>query len=155
MVAQYLDGDATDINLNRVRFVKTMLTENGLNYGAYPKGLFPFHKYKDHNASAFEEHLFEASKYAAVDGKAQLHFTISEEHYHNFKEEYNRIQHIVEQKTNTQFSIKVSYQEPETDTLAVTCRASSQSKPTLAARRCNLSARSSAGSERATPSSSP
>ncbi|WGK66123.1 DUF4301 family protein [Croceiramulus getboli] len=119
MIARYVDGDSTDINLNRVRFVKTMLTEDGLNYGAYPKGLFPFHKYKDHNASAFEEHLFEASKYAAKAGEARLHFTISKQHYNNFKEEYKRIQDIVERKTNTRFKIDVSYQEPKTDTLAV------------------------------------
>jgi len=78
-------------------FVKTMLKNNGgLNYGAYPKGLLPFHKYRLSINTAFEEHLYEAAKYGAKDGKARLHFT------------------------ETTFDISYSFQEPSTDTIAVT-----------------------------------
>lgn len=114
-----LIDDQTDVNTNRLLFVQTMLGENGFNYGNHPKGLFPFHKYKDHNASAFEEHLFEAALYAKTKNTARLHFTISEAHYHSFKSEFERIQHIVETKTDTRFDISYSFQSNSTDTLAV------------------------------------
>jgi len=58
-------------------FVKEVLTPSGFNYAAMPKGLVPFHKYEDYSATAFEEHLFEASVYASSNGKAKLHFTIA------------------------------------------------------------------------------
>jgi hypothetical protein len=100
-------------------FVKTMLDEEKLNYGFYPKGLLPFHKYKDHIATAFEEHLFEAALYASSNGNADLHFTISEKHNHIFDNEFKRIQKIVERKTNTKFNISFSYQKDSTDTISV------------------------------------
>lgn len=101
-------------------FVTTVLDENQMNYGDYPKGLLPFHEYKDHLATAFEEHLFEAALYASSHDKAQLHFTISERHEPKFKEEFNQIQDIVERKTNTSFEISFSYQKESSDTIAVT-----------------------------------
>lgn len=101
-------------------FVKTFLTPSGLNYGSYPKGLFPFHQYKDHNATAFEEHLFEAALYVSGNKKARLHFTISPEHLSKFEDEFKRIENIVETKTETTFDISFSHQKPETDTVAVT-----------------------------------
>ena len=103
-----------------IAFVKAMLNEDQLNFGFYPKGLLPFHKYKDHVSTAFEEHLFEAALYASSNGKAKLHFTISEKHKHKFDDEFKRIQEIVESKTNTTFNISFSYQKESTDTIAVT-----------------------------------
>ena len=108
------------IELRRYWFVKTMLDSDKFNYGASPKGLLPFHQYKDHVATAFEEHLFEAALYAASNGKAKLHFTISEHHNHKFDDEFKRIENIVESKTNTAFDIDFSYQKSTTDTIAVT-----------------------------------
>jgi hypothetical protein len=100
-------------------FIKTMLDQDKLNYGFYPKGLLPFHKYKDHIATAFEEHLFEAAIYASSNNKANLHFTISEKYNHIFDSEFERIENIVERKTNTKFNISFSYQKESTDTIAV------------------------------------
>ena len=110
-----------DLNTNEQRylFVKTMLDENRLNYGFCPKGLLPFHKYKDHVSTAFEEHLFEAALSSSSNGKANLHFTISEIYNHSFDKEFNRIEHIVEEKTKTAFEISFSYQKQSTDTIAV------------------------------------
>ncbi|WP_353777484.1 DUF4301 family protein [Winogradskyella sp. 3972H.M.0a.05] len=101
-------------------FITTMLDIDKLNFSFYPKGLLPFHKYKDHVATAFEEHLFEAALYGSSNQEANLHFTISEQHNHIFDEEFKRIEEIVEEKTNTKFNISFSYQKQSTDTIAVT-----------------------------------
>ncbi len=102
-------------------FVKTMLRNGaGLNYGAFPKGLLPFHKYTDGVNTAFEEHLHEAARYSTKNGNAKLHFTVSKEHLKGFKEEFERIEKIVEEKTNTSFDISYSFQKESTDTIAVT-----------------------------------
>ncbi|PSG90073.1 DUF4301 family protein [Aurantibacter aestuarii] len=107
------------INDKVVFLIQLILAEQELNYSNYPKGLLPFHKYKDHIATAFEEHLFEAAKYAASNGVANLHFTISEKHKYQFDKEFEHIKTIVEQKTHTKFNISFSYQEESTDTIAV------------------------------------
>ena len=104
----------------KLLFVKTMLDEDKMNYGFYPKGLLPFHAYKDHLATAFEEHLFEAALYASTNQTSNLHFTISERYKNVFDDEFKRIQDIVERKTNTQFHISFSFQNESTDTIAVT-----------------------------------
>jgi len=103
-------------------FVKTMLkNDSGLNYGAYPKGLLPFHKYKKSGVrTAFGEHLHEAVNYVARNKNASLHFTVSKEHLTDFKEEFERIRKIVEEKTDTIFDISYSTQKEFTDTVAVT-----------------------------------
>ena len=79
----------------------------------------PFHKYKNHISTAFEEHLFEAAKFASVNGKALLHFTISRTHLKQFESKLVAIQKSVESKTNTRFEITFSNQESTTDVLAV------------------------------------
>jgi len=117
LVKAYNDG--VNININRVRFVKMMLEKEGLHYGNYPKGLFPFHRYPNHIASAFEEHLYEASLYIKSRDKARLHFTISENHHKNFKEAFEHIQHHIEETTGTSFDCSYSFQSPTTDTIAV------------------------------------
>ena len=104
----------------RLLFVKTMLDENLLNYSSFPKGLLPFHRYKEHSSTAFEEHLFEAAEYASSNRDANLHFTISEKHKDKFDEEFKYIEEDVEEKTQTKFNITFSYQKHATDTIAVT-----------------------------------
>lgn len=116
----YPDFKSFSIDEQRFYFVKTMLDSGKLNYGFFPKGLLPFHKYKGHIATAFEEHLFEAALYASSNNKAHLHFTISERYKNIFDDEFKRIQDIVERKTNTTFHISFSYQKESTDTIAVT-----------------------------------
>lgn len=103
----------------KILFVKQMLEIDGLNYGNMPKGLVPFHRYKDHNTTAFEEHLFEASIYASTNKQARLHFTIAEDFKDHFNAEFDRIEKIVESKTGTEFEIEFSHQKSSTDTIAV------------------------------------
>ncbi|HPF11515.1 MAG TPA: DUF4301 family protein [Flavobacteriaceae bacterium] len=100
--------------------VQTLLAEDGLNFGKMPKGLIPFHKYKKHTATAFEEHLYEAAYYAAVEDEVYLHFTFSEKHLEYFKTEFENIKHRVSRKTRKNFHISYSFQKKQTDTLAVT-----------------------------------
>lgn len=104
-------------------FVEMMLKEKGLNYGAFPKGLLPFHHYSKSIATAFEEHLFEAAGYNTNSkGESLLHFTISKDHLDAFKGEFERIEKKVEEQTNTRFDITYSFQKSETDTIAVTTK---------------------------------
>lgn len=114
------DFDKLKLNEQLFLFVEMMLQENNLNYGNFPKGLLPFHQYRDHVATAFEEHLYEAASYASANGKADLHFTISGKHKNVFNEEFKRIEEIVERKTKTNFNITFSYQKESTDTIALT-----------------------------------
>ena len=101
-------------------FVREMLTPDGLNYGFYPKGLLPFHRYEATAATPFEEHLKEGASYARSSNSARLHFTISPQHHQLFREEYQRVSGNVESSTGCRFDVHFSYQKASTDTLAVT-----------------------------------
>ncbi|MFK7747739.1 MAG: DUF4301 family protein [Kordia sp.] len=100
-------------------FAHTLLSKTGLNYGNYPKGLLPFHKYANHRSTPFQEHLFEAASYACRNGIAKLHFTISKQHYDKFKATESKILPTIKDKTGCEFEISYSYQLEETDTIAV------------------------------------
>ena len=101
-------------------FVKLLLSEDGFDFGSYPKGLLPFHRYKSRASTSFEEHLYEAALYSSSKGKARLHFTVSENHLKKFKEEFKKIRESVEEKTGVSFEISFSFQKTATDTIAVT-----------------------------------
>ncbi|MDG1501328.1 MAG: DUF4301 family protein, partial [Ulvibacter sp.] len=100
-------------------FVALMLGKNHLNYGAFPKGLIPFHKYAKYTRTAFEEQLFEATQYAALEGVAHLHFTFSPKHLHLFKETFEKVKNRIVKKTKVDVRISYSFQDPSTDTIAV------------------------------------
>ncbi len=101
-------------------FVRAMLDEKQLNYGHYPKGLLPFHKYNKTIVTAFREHLLEATLYASSNQKAHLHFTISEAHKSMFKAKLAQIRPVLEAETGTEFLVDFSYQNKATDTIAIT-----------------------------------
>ena len=54
-----------------------MLKPEGLNYGQLPKGMLLFHKYAEGARTPMEEHLVEGALYAASNGEAHVHFTVS------------------------------------------------------------------------------
>ena len=62
-----------------------MLKAEGLNYGQLPKGLLLFHNYAEGARTPMEEHLVEGALYAASNGEAHVHFTVSHEHMELFK----------------------------------------------------------------------
>lgn len=100
--------------------VQTLLKPKGLNFSFLPKGLVPFHKYAKIIRTAFEEQLFEATQYAAVQGRAHVHFTFSPQHVGLFKKEFESIEKRLVNKTNTKIKISYSFQDHSTDTIAVT-----------------------------------
>lgn len=100
-------------------FVSELLGEDALNYGFYPKGLLPFHAYKDVAATPFEEHLKESALYAGSDGKAKLHFTVSEQHEEMFKDQFTDSAPRVSKDTGLKYEVDYSFQKSSTDTLAV------------------------------------
>jgi hypothetical protein len=101
-------------------FIEELLSEEGLNYGFYPKGLLPFHKYGAHLATPLEEHLREGAAYARSADQTSLHFTISAQHRSMFEAEYKRVANRISEQTGCAFEVTYSYQKEATDTLAVT-----------------------------------
>ncbi|WP_405384522.1 DUF4301 family protein [Maribacter sp. LLG6340-A2] len=101
------------------KFISALLGENAFNYGFYPKGLLPFHKYGNSTATPFEEHLKEGALYAGSNGKAKLHFTISEQHKEMFGEEFKESGPKVSADTGVTYHVDYSFQKSSTDTLAV------------------------------------
>jgi len=97
------------------------LTEEGLGYGAKPKGVLKFHKYTDGEIrTAFAEHLVEAQNYMRnEDGTANLVVTISPEHQHLFEEAYAEVKEAYEAKYGVKYNITFTFQDKATDTVAV------------------------------------
>ena len=106
-------------NFNSMDMVKNLLTESGLNYGNQPKGLIIFHKYSDGCKTAVEEHLIEGALYAKSDDTVYIHFTISPEHEHGFKDLLNNVLPIYQNKYGVKYNISMSEQKNSTDTIAV------------------------------------
>lgn len=119
LIEKMPDYEEMSDDYQKYHFVRELLLEDGFNFGSYPKGALPFHRYKTHPSTAFEEHLYEAALYANSKGLAKLHFTIAEEHRAKFEDEYEKVRAHVESKTNCKFDISFSYQKKSTDTIAV------------------------------------
>jgi nicotinamide riboside kinase len=100
-------------------FIKTMLSSKYFDFANKPKGVLPFHKYATHTATAIEEHLIECAIYAVSNNKSNLHFTVSEEHQHNFEEIVDQIKPKIEKQFNLEINVKYSYQDKATDVVAV------------------------------------
>ncbi|MEP2936243.1 MAG: DUF4301 family protein [Gilvibacter sp.] len=99
--------------------VRTLLSDQGLNYGSMPKGLIPFHKYTKYATTAFEEQLYEGTTYAASNDAIFAHFTFSPEHVEAFKKEFEAVKSRVEKKTRKEVHVSYSFQESNTNTIAV------------------------------------
>ena len=95
-----------------------MLKAEGLNYGQLPKGLLLFHKYTDGPRTPMEEHLVEGALYAASNGEAHVHFTVSHEHMELFKAKVAEKADTFAQKYGIKYDISFSEQKPSTDTVA-------------------------------------
>ena len=98
--------------------VANMLRSEGLNYGQLPKGLLLFHNYENGPRTPMEEHLVEAALYAASDGKANVHFTVSHDHLELFRQRVAEKVDYFEKLYGVKFNISFSEQKPSTDTVA-------------------------------------
>ncbi len=98
--------------------VANMLKAEGLNYGQLPKGLLLFHNYEDSPRTPMEEHLVEGALYAASNGEANVHFTVSHEHMELFKQKVAEKADIYAKKFGIKYNITFSEQKPSTDTVA-------------------------------------
>lgn len=98
--------------------VKGMLAKDGLNYGQLPKGMLLFHKYEEGARTPMEEHLVEGALYAASNGEANVHFTVSSEHLAFFKQKVADKADYYANKYGIKYDISFSEQKPSTDTVA-------------------------------------
>lgn len=98
--------------------VAAMLDADGLNYGQLPKGLLQFHSYADSVRTPLEEHLVEAALYAASQGEAEVHFTVSTEHKALFEQLVADKLPEYEKEYGIKFNVSFSEQKPMTDTVA-------------------------------------
>ena len=97
---------------------RNMLNADGLNYGQLPKGMLLFHKYSEAPRTPMEEHLVEGALYAASDGKAAVHFTVSHDHLPMFKQRVAEKLDFYASKYGISYDITFSEQKPSTDTVA-------------------------------------
>lgn len=95
-----------------------MLNADGMNYGQLPKGLLLFHKYEDGVRTPMEEHLVEGALYAASNGQANIHFTVSHEHIGLFKKKVEDKSDMFAEKYGIKYNISFSEQKSSTDTVA-------------------------------------
>ena len=98
--------------------VANMLKAEGLNYGQLPKGLLLFHNYPEGPRTPMEEHLVEGAMYAASNGDAYVHFTVSHEHMDLFKQKVAQKAELFSKKYGIRYDITFSEQKPSTDTVA-------------------------------------
>jgi hypothetical protein len=110
-------------NFSPLQTINYVLTENGLGYGNKPKGVLLFHKYSALNEvrTPFEEHLVEAALYAKNhnDPQAHIHFTVSPEHLKEFNSLFSYVKEKYENRFNCRFDVAFSFQDPQTDIVAV------------------------------------
>ena len=103
-----------------VRTARLLLTPEGLGYGSKPKGVLLFHRYPAECRTAFAEHMVEGQEYMRdADGGVNLIFTISPEHKALFEEALAKVKSAFEKRYGVHYKVHFTYQDPETDTIAV------------------------------------
>lgn len=103
-----------------VEILDKLLGTDGLDYGSLPKGLLQFHKHGDYSRTPVEEHIVEGAQYAKnLDGKVNIHFTVSPEHQSKFEDHISQVKNIYEKQFGITLHVTYSQQKPSTDTIAV------------------------------------
>lgn len=101
-------------------FIKTMIAPGPFDFSNKPKGILPFHQYGSFTATPVYEHLKESVAYAASNGEAHVHFTISEDHLDGFLDAIKDVKQQIEDEAGIKINVGFSYQHKYTDTLSVT-----------------------------------
>ncbi len=99
--------------------IAAIILPEGLNYGNLPKAVLSFHLYPDGTVrTPREEQLMEGAQTAAVDGKVNLHFTVSAAHQGLFADKLAVAVPKFENATGLKYNVSTSEQKPSTDTIA-------------------------------------
>lgn len=115
----YPNFNSLDRDSKNYYFIKLLLSPGYFDFANKPKAILPFHKYETHIASPIEEHLYECAFYSSANSKSNLHFTITEKHQVQFESIIDKVKNKIEEKSNSTIAISYSYQNKETDTIAV------------------------------------
>ncbi|HXT19853.1 MAG TPA: DUF4301 family protein [Thermoanaerobaculia bacterium] len=107
------------------RLLRLLLGDDGLGLASRPKGLIPFHHYRDPGGgsrTAAEEHLWEGAGSLADDeeGVARYHFTVAPEERDRFAAELAAAADRLRRARGVVAEVSFSVQDPATDTLAIT-----------------------------------
>ncbi len=116
---KYADFLSWTADKKHYHFIKILLDPNEFDVLNKPKGVLPFHQYATHVATPVEEHLTESLFYATSNGKANVHFTVSEEHQAAFDELVHQLKPKLEHQFNTEIKVSFSYQSHATDSIAL------------------------------------
>ena len=116
-----LFGAKADTAAYRKSVLSKVLTDEGLGYGAKPKGVIKFHRYADGEVrTAIAEHLVEAATYMRnADGTCNLVVTISPEHKSLFETALAEVKPAFEARYGVKYNVTFTYQDKATDTIAV------------------------------------
>ena len=105
---------------NPSQVARRLLTDEGLAYGSKPKGVLKFHRYPEEVRTALAEHFVEGQAYMRnADGSVNITVTISPEHRALFEEAVAEVKDRYEQRYGVRYNISFTYQDKETDTIAV------------------------------------
>ena len=115
-----LFGEPADSPAFRKATLCKLLRDEGLGYGAKPKGVLKFHRYPGEVRTAIAEHLVEAQDYMrGDDGVCRLVVTISPEHRALFEAAVAEVLPAYEARYGVKYDICFTYQDKATDTIAV------------------------------------
>ncbi|OAZ05208.1 DUF4301 family protein [Flavobacterium succinicans] len=117
--ADFSDFEFWSADQKNYYFITYLLHSDYFDFASKPKGVLPFHKYLDHVATPFEEHLNESVAYATVQQKSYLHFTITQAHQPLFEKLEQELKSKIETQSNTIIEIGYSYQDRSTDSVTV------------------------------------
>jgi nicotinamide riboside kinase len=117
--ATFPNFDSLESDYKNYYFIKLLLSSDYFDFANKPKGVLPFHRYKNNIATAIEEHLYECANYSSSNGKSELHFTVSEAHKILFENIVKTAKPKVEKETGTIINTSYSFQKKSTDTIAV------------------------------------
>jgi nicotinamide riboside kinase len=116
---EFIDFDSLERDYKNYYFIKLLLASDYFDFANKPKAVLPFHKYQKRNITPIEEHLHECIYYASSDNSANMHFTMSKLHLGQFETIIDAIKTEAEQKSEIAINVSYSYQNKNTDTIAV------------------------------------
>ena len=102
---------------NENELISYLLDEHGLDFLNIPKGMIPFHKYKNGYRTAFGEHMAETILWSEEGCSIEIHFTVSESHQPAVEKHINEIKENIAKDRN--ILVSYSVQQHTTDTISI------------------------------------